>query len=108
MKSARSASTTSAFIKIDVEGYESEVLSGLTKKVKFISFEYTVPEQTDKALDCLQKLIKINPDLKCNFSVGESMKLEKQEWLTAQEMLSFVSSKSFTDTGFGDIYIYNI
>lgn len=96
-----------AFIKIDVEGYELEVLSGLTKKVKFLSFEYTVPEQTDKAIACLQKLIKINPDLKCNFSVGESMQLEKQEWLSAQEMLQFVNSKTFTDTGFGDIYIQN-
>lgn len=96
-----------AFIKIDVEGYELEVLSGLTKKVKFISFEYTVPEQTDKAIACLQKLIEINPVLTGNFSVGESMQLEKNNWMNAQEMLAFIQSKDFIDTGFGDIYIQN-
>jgi FkbM family methyltransferase len=96
-----------AFIKIDVEGYELEVLSGLTKKVKFISFEYTVPEQTDKAIACLEKLITINPELTGNFSVGESMKLEKKVWMKAPEMLTFINSKEFTDTGFGDIYIQN-
>jgi FkbM family methyltransferase len=96
-----------AFIKIDVEGYELEVLSGLSKKVKFISYEYTVPEQTNKAVACLQKLISINPDLTANFSVGESMKLEKGKWMSAQEMLTFIQSKEFENTGFGDIYISN-
>lgn len=96
-----------SFIKIDVEGYELEVLSGLTKRVKFISYEYTVPEQTDKAIACLQKLILINPDLTANFSVGESMKLESDKWMNATEMLAFMKSKEFIDTGFGDIYIQN-
>ncbi len=96
-----------SFIKIDVEGYELEVLGGLSKKVNYISFEYTVPEQTDKAIACLQKLIAINPDLKGNFSIGESMRLEKQRWMNAQEMLTFINSEEFIKTEFGDIYIEN-
>ena len=35
------------FIKVDVEGYEEQVFKGLTKKVKYISFEYTLPEFAD-------------------------------------------------------------
>ena len=35
------------FAKIDVEGYEYNVLQGLTKPVKVISLEYTAPEGID-------------------------------------------------------------
>jgi FkbM family methyltransferase len=95
------------FIKIDVEGYELEVLKGLSKKVKFISFEYTVPEQTNKAMACLEKLLLINPSLKCNYSVGESMQLENKEWMDGVKMLEHISSPAFTATEFGDIYVMN-
>ncbi|PZR11681.1 MAG: hypothetical protein DI539_20470, partial [Flavobacterium psychrophilum] len=35
---------TPKFIKIDVEGYELEVLKGLNKPINMMSFEYAVPE----------------------------------------------------------------
>ncbi|MEI9933617.1 MAG: FkbM family methyltransferase [Ferruginibacter sp.] len=41
------------FIKIDVEGYELEVLKGLSTPVKLISFEYTAPEYNGKAIECI-------------------------------------------------------
>lgn len=37
---------TPKFCKIDVEGYEEEILKGLTSPIRYISFEYTVPERT--------------------------------------------------------------
>jgi FkbM family methyltransferase len=45
------------FIKIDVEGYELEVLKGLNSPVDVISFEYTTPEQTMKAIDCICHIV---------------------------------------------------
>lgn len=95
------------FIKIDVEGYELEVLKGLSNKVKFISIEYTVPELTDKAIACIRKLMEINPDLKCNYSIGESMQLEMDTWMDAMDMVNYIKTKQFIQTGFGDIYIKN-
>jgi FkbM family methyltransferase len=62
------------FIKIDVEGYELEVLKGLNRPVKMVSFEYTIPEQTEKAINCIMHLKKINNLIECNYSKGESMK----------------------------------
>jgi len=46
------------FIKIDVEGFEYEVISGLTKRAGILSFEYTHENMNDsmKCLDILNKL----------------------------------------------------
>ena len=51
------------FIKIDVEGYELEVLKGLSKPVRLISFEYTVPERPDRVIDCIRTVSKITRPL---------------------------------------------
>ncbi|HXB08845.1 MAG TPA: FkbM family methyltransferase [Puia sp.] len=94
-----------AFIKIDVEGYEMEVLKGLNSGVKMISFEYTTPEQTDRAISCVERIRSINPDIECNYSVGEGMNFEMDRFIGAEEMLKFINSDAFIQTGFGDIYV---
>lgn len=45
------------YIKIDVEGFEEKVLSGLSSKVDLISFEF-VNGFTDKAIECINILKK--------------------------------------------------
>lgn len=95
------------FIKIDVEGYESEVLSGLSKSVGMISFEYTVPEQSHKAMKCIDQLEKINPQAVFNYSIGESMIFASEEWLTVDQIKSRIISSDFASNGFGDIYVRN-
>jgi FkbM family methyltransferase len=93
-----------SFIKIDVEGFEKEVLSGLTQKIKALSFEYCVPEQLEQVLACINLLSVSNPEMKYNYSTGESMKFELERWLIADEMISLVKSEKFSTTGFGDVY----
>lgn len=44
------------YIKIDVEGFEKNVLAGLNKPVKHVSFEFTLPELKGDAIACLHKL----------------------------------------------------
>jgi len=95
------------FIKIDVEGYEHEVLKGLSIPVKFLSFEYTVPEQLDKVFDCIKQIEVINNNIECNYSVGESMKLQLNTWITLGDMKNHLKTKEFNETIFGDIYIRN-
>ncbi|MEI6752268.1 MAG: FkbM family methyltransferase [Paludibacter sp.] len=96
---------TPAFIKIDVEGYELDVLSGLSKQVKMISFEYTVPEHTEKVLKCIDSIEKNGANLECNYSVGESMDFELKSWISVKEMKEHIVKQEFTDTDFGDIYV---
>jgi FkbM family methyltransferase len=99
---------TPAFIKIDVEGYEANVLKGLTHPVKMISFEYTVPEQTEKAITCIEVIQSMNANVECNYSLGESMAFARHEWLPAGEMKKFMLTAEFIDTGFGDVYVRSI
>lgn len=46
------------YIKIDVEGYEDKVLAGLTKPVKFVSFEYT-EAYTDVFKNCMKEIDRL-------------------------------------------------
>jgi FkbM family methyltransferase len=93
------------FIKIDVEGYELDVLKGLTKPIKTISFEYTVPEQINKIIECITQIEKNDPNIECNYSIGESMVLALKVWQSVEKMKEHVVSKEFIDTGFGDVYV---
>jgi FkbM family methyltransferase len=96
------------YIKIDVEGYELEVLKGLTQPIKMISFEYTVPEQTEKAIQCINQITKYNSSIECNYSEAETMQWSMNDWLSPDEMKDFIKSTQFLDTKFGDIYVRTI
>jgi FkbM family methyltransferase len=93
------------FIKIDVEGYELEVLKGLTKSINMISFEYTVPEQTNMVIECIELIEKNDKNIECNYSVGESMEFKLQNWQSVTEFKNHISTDEFLSTGFGDIYV---
>lgn len=93
------------FVKIDVEGYEAEVLKGLSKPIRTVSFEYTVPEQTKKVIECITIIDKITNKAKYNYSIGESMEMALNEWIDVNAMKEHVKSNNFIKTGFGDIYV---
>lgn len=92
------------FCKIDVEGYELEVLKGLTNPIKMISFEFTIPEFIDKASECIDYLNSLG-FIKCNFSPGETMKFGLEEWVTADKFKSIFRTLPENGVIDGDIYV---
>lgn len=60
------------FIKIDVEGFEVSVLSGLTQAVPYISFECT-PELIEEAKECLRLINNISGNYLYNYCMGEDL-----------------------------------
>ena len=90
-----------SFIKIDVEGYEFEVLSGLSQPIACLSIEFT-PEDIENTSNCIDRMSSLSA-IDARLSLGESMKWETPAWLTADEM-----KQALADTDprtFGDVYI---
>ena len=92
------------FIKIDVEGFEQEVIKGLSQPVKRLSFEYTLPELAHNVQPIMEKLQQLG-NCRFNYSIGESMELALNHWEDYPAFLNRVQSDSFIATGFGDIYV---
>jgi hypothetical protein len=92
-------------IKIDVEGFEGQVLQGLSQMPSYISIEYAVPENLCDLIGCIQRLDDIaQKQVDFNYSIGESMQWASTNWLSAQQLLQHVQTQPFLATSFGDIY----
>lgn len=95
---------TPRFCKIDVEGFELQVLKGLTSAIPYISIEYIVPERTQASLDCIAVLHRLSPSGVFNYSIGESMQFALQQWMSYDAFREHVQTAAFNSTSFGDIY----
>jgi FkbM family methyltransferase len=89
------------FCKIDVEGYDLEVLTGLSQPLRALSFEY-VPPALDTALACLDRLRQLGP-YEFNWSPGESMRLQLPDWVDARQVAALLRSLS-DQANPGDVY----
>ena len=87
--------------KIDVEGYELQVLLGLSYPISTISFEY-IPAAITLAQDCVLRLSEIG-NYRYNWSSGENYRMELTTWLNATEMLAAMSAELQSGRS-GDIY----
>lgn len=63
------------FIKIDVEGNEWKVLSGLTHSINQISFEVLLPEFCKDALSSMEWLMKLNKNYRFNYAIEDKLVL---------------------------------
>jgi FkbM family methyltransferase len=89
------------FVKIDVEGYEAEVLAGLSRPLRALSFEY-LPAVRHAALECVDRLARLG-DYRFNWSVGESHVLGVEDWLDERGIRAHLDSLT-TESGSGDVY----
>jgi hypothetical protein len=89
------------FIKIDVEGYDEEVLAGLNVPVQAISFEFhgEFLEQTRDAITRLSRMA----ESEFNLSFGESLAFEFDNWPSAPDLLSYLNTVNPNSQG--DIYV---
>ena len=76
------------FVKIDVEGFEAEVLRGLSRPVAALSFEY-VPAAHRAALDALEVVEALGRYV-YNYSPVETMRFAAGHWLRADELVDLL------------------
>lgn len=89
------------FIKIDVEGYEAQVLAGLTVLPPVLSFEFTTI-QRDVARACLDRLDALGGSF-FNYALGESHELALPQWVSAHDMARFLDDLPHAANS-GDVY----
>lgn len=89
------------FVKIDVEGWEAEVLAGLSASVRTLSFEFTTI-QREVALAGLTRLTALGYRL-FNACLGESMRWEFAAPVPAGTMAEWVAALP-PEANSGDIY----
>lgn len=94
------------FIKVDVEGYEAEVMRGLSHRIKKLSFEYT-PERIEPALAAVRRLSFLG-DYVFNISRGETFAMEFSEPVEDEAAIELLTSLSMEKEGVvsGDVYAY--
>jgi FkbM family methyltransferase len=73
------------FVKIDVEGYEPNVLRGLRRSVPFLSFEINLPEFRGEGRACIELLHAISPGGRFNYLADSGEGLALAEWTGARD-----------------------
>jgi FkbM family methyltransferase len=92
-----------AFCKIDVEGYEAEVLRGLTTPVPLLSVEF-ICERLQATEEAVSHLERLGP-FEFNYSLGESMELANPEWMTRAAVLGALKEVCLgAGLVWGDVY----
>lgn len=90
-----------SFCKIDVEGFELQVLTGLHSKIKMISFEFMY-EFLEDALKCIDQLEK-NGSVILNFNIAENMDFHLLNWSSKAELKNGITDLNDKKL-WGDIY----
>jgi hypothetical protein len=92
------------FCKIDTEGFEEQVLSGLTRKIGILSFEFTFPVFYNETIRILTHLNELGYS-EFNISFAEMLNFE-ESWFTADEIFQKLKQYETCErVAYGDIYV---
>jgi len=93
-----------SFIKIDVEGYEHEVLSGLSKPIQYLSIEFA-SESLQNTYRCIEYLESLS-EVSFQISKGESAAFALPSWTPGDQIRRILSDLVEEDEfAWGDLYI---
>jgi FkbM family methyltransferase len=90
-----------AFIKIDVEGFEAEVLAGLSRPVVALSFEFTTIQRSI-ATAAIDRCVALGY-ASFNAALGESQTLAHEDWVTAAQIAQWLTALPHAANS-GDVY----
>jgi FkbM family methyltransferase len=77
-----------AFLKVDVEGFEADVLAGVSRPLRALSFEYLPPAHA-ATLEVL-RLVEALGRYEYNYSAVETMRWAGERWLDAEGLVGLL------------------
>jgi len=100
------------FIKIDTEGFELEVIKGMSTPVRALSFEYTLPHLKEQVIICVDLLNGLyKKKVMFNICRDESYAMKFDDWMDAEKLKTILRSEEFNKNNYGvygDIYVKEI
>jgi FkbM family methyltransferase len=92
-----------AFVKIDVEGFESQVLSGLSQPIQSGSIEFAA-EALEETLFCLERLAGFQ-ETEFQYSASETMQFDWPGWMNLEKAQNVLATLASVDMlAWGDVY----
>jgi FkbM family methyltransferase len=95
------------FCKIDVEGYEMEVLKGLSHAISVLTLEYHLDErEIRKTLECMDYLSCLG-ELSVNVTLGDEPGFHWSHWIDYDSFQEYFPSRAprTLTCGWGDLFI---
>jgi FkbM family methyltransferase len=77
-----------SFVKIDVEGFEDQVLAGLSKRLPCLTLEYHCSEEGARTMKTLVEYLAQSGSLLINATPEDGNRLLLSEWISGDEFLS--------------------
>ncbi|MFN7877974.1 MAG: FkbM family methyltransferase [Pirellula sp.] len=82
------------FIKIDVEGFEIEVLKGLSQPINLISFECNLPKFKEQSIGCVHKLVSLSNSYVFNYLTSDNQWKFENDWIDDDAITRRISEGS--------------
>ena len=89
---------TPEYVKVDAEGYDAEVLRGMSFRPRMLSFEFLSAD-----LNVAQECIRLLREWSFNCVLEERSRFELSRWVTSDDITSLVSGLS-ERVAYGDIF----
>lgn len=90
-----------AFVKIDVEGFEVEVFSGLSQPIRMVCFEANLPEFEAETIRCIERYVSL-AKAEFNYTTEEPPRsFASDRWLRSEELCALIRAKRI---GYCEIY----
>lgn len=80
------------YIKIDVEGFEYQVLKGLNQAVPFISIEANLPQFREETIWSIHRMQTLSPDVQYLYSTSEGFRDGTSEWMDGGRLISEIET----------------
>jgi FkbM family methyltransferase len=95
------------FCKIDVEGFELQVLKGLSRPIPYVTIEYHHEEKDiRKVIDCIRILSNLG-EVSMNATFGEASGFVWPDWVDYESLTDFIPSRlpRTATCGYGDLFL---